>query len=161
MPDISLGCKELLKLLSGDVQYFGNVIILFDGDVSDKDIDDNPIAQRTKNIIKLPGNVRPEQVIYDYIISLPTDHPFWEACKVLRFTWDYFKNHGPDSGYYQADKDRDSYKKWFQEHQAYFNSLNLYSFWAEDNPIELEKFTTSFVEAYNNIAVRLSIPQIS
>jgi hypothetical protein len=122
MPEVSLGYQELLRLLAGDVQYFGNAIMLFDGDVSDKDIQSNDIAQRTKNIVKLPGTVCPEQVLYDYIMSLSPEHPFWEVCRVLQFSWDYFKQHGPDS--YQSDRERDRYKRWFQDHRANFDTLS-------------------------------------
>ena len=160
MPDISLGCTDLLRLLSGDVQYFGNVIILFDGDVSDNEIEGHSIAKRTKNIIKLPGNVRPEQVIYEYILSLSHDHPFWDDCKVMQYSWDYFKHNGPNSGNYQGNE-RDKYKAWFNEHKANFDALNLYSFWAADNKDDVEYFISSFKSAYNTIAMRLSIPQIS
>jgi hypothetical protein len=159
IPDVSLGCQELLKLLSGDVQYFGNVIVLFDGDVSDSDILSNSIAKRTKNILKLPGNVRPEQVMHEYILSLPQGHPFLDAGKVMGFSLDYFKQHGPDS--YQGNKERDNYKQWFHEHQTCFDALNLYSFWAADNQAAVDKFKTDFKTAYNIVAGRLSLPQIS
>jgi hypothetical protein len=159
IPNVSLGFMELLHLLEGDIQYFGNALILFDGDVSDNDIGSNKIAKKTQNIVKLPGNVRPEQVIYEYILSLSSEHSFWEACRIMQFSWDYFKNNGPNSEKYQGNE-RERYKKWFQEHLPYFDTLNLYSFWETDNQIAVGSFIADFKAAYNTIAQRLLLPPI-
>jgi hypothetical protein len=158
IPDVSLGCGELLRLLSGDAQYFGNVIMLFDGDVTDENIKSNNIAQRTKNVIKLLGNKRPEQVMFEYIMGLTDGHPFLEAGKVAQFSLAYFERRGPN---YYPGNERSQYKSWFQEHQQLFDMLNLYSFWAADNQAEVDNFKADFRNAYNTIAARLSLPQIS
>ena len=36
MLDVKIGCDQLLSLYTGDVSYFGNVLIVLDGDVADK-----------------------------------------------------------------------------------------------------------------------------
>ena len=79
--DVHIGCSQLMSLYKGDPTYFGNSIIVFDGDVSEDDLNIVPeqLRNRLNNIIKLPGNKRPEEVIYDYIISLPHDHPYWKG----------------------------------------------------------------------------------
>lgn len=38
MLDVKIGCDQLLSLYTGDVSYFGNVLIVLDGDVADKDL---------------------------------------------------------------------------------------------------------------------------
>ncbi len=155
--DVSIGCQQLLSLYSADVTYFGNTLIIFDGDVKDKQYTPAQIKLRgnLNNIIKLPGNKRPEEVIYDYIISLDPDHPFWKKSAILNLTWQYFNDKGPMSSEYQnKGTDREKYKAWFKDHVTFFDSLNLYAFWENDNKKEVDKFIEDFKLSYNSIAKR-------
>lgn len=155
--DVKIGCDQLLSLYTGDVSYFGNVLIVLDGDVKDKDLQTIPeqLRNRLNNIIKLPGTVRPEEVIYKYILDLDPEHPYWENASKVDMTWTYFKENGPDSSRYNQEKDREKYKKWFVDHQAIFDSTKLFEFWATDNKELVEKFKKSFVESYNAVASRI------
>lgn len=155
--DVKIGCDQLLSLYTGDVSYFGNVLIVLDGDVKDKDLQTIPeqLRNRLNNIIKLPGTVRPEEVIYKYILDLDPEHPYWENASKVDMNWTYFKENGPDSSRYNQEKDREKYKKWFVDHQAIFDSTKLFEFWAADNKELVEKFKKSFVESYNAVASRI------
>jgi len=158
--DVNLGCKELITLYKADTEYFGNTIIVFDGDVKDAELATVPqaIRERTGNMIKLPGQVRPEEVIYQYILGLSAEHPYWASARNVNFTWDYFHDHGPET--YNCEKDRDKYKKWFQEHMQFFDATKLFEFWLEDNTEQAEIFVDQFKEAYNSIASRMFINKI-
>ncbi|MBS7298587.1 MAG: ATP-binding protein, partial [Eubacteriales bacterium] len=155
--DVKIGCDQLISLYAGDVSYFGNVLIVFDGDVKEKDFDTIPVLLRNRlnNMIKLPGIVRPEQVIYDYILSLDSEHLYWENASKVGMNWTYFKENGPDSERYSQEKERERYKKWFVEHQGIFDSTKLFDFWAEDNKELVEEFKKTFVAAYNSVASRV------
>lgn len=120
MLDVKIGCDQLLSLYTGDVSYFGNVLIVLDGDVADKDLQTIPeqLRKRLNNIIRLPGNVRPEEVIYNYVLSLESEHPYWENAVKVDMNWTYFKENGPESSRYNKGKERENYKKWFEDHQA-------------------------------------------
>jgi len=153
--ETNIGCEQLLNLYSVDQNYFGNVLIVLDGDVKSDKIDKLPQINRLKNIIKLPGEVRPEEVIFNYIISLNHDHPFWEKAEVLSVTWQYLKDNSPNSPKYSGlNKDRDKYKKWFQDNETWINSLNIFEFWSRDNEEIVNNFLNSFIVAYNSIAER-------
>lgn len=154
--DVKIGCDQLLSLYTGDVSYFGNVLIVLDGDVKDKDLDAIPeqLRIRLKNIIKLPGTVRPEEVIYKYILSLDPEHPYWENASKVDMNWTYFKENGPDSSRYNQEKEREKYKKWFVDHQVIFDSTKLFEYWANDNKELVEEFKKSFVDSYNAVASR-------
>lgn len=155
--DVKIGCDQLLSLYTGDVSYFGNVLIVIDGDVADKDLQTIPeqLRKRLNNIIRLPGNVRPEEVIYNYVLSLESEHPYWENAVKVDMNWTYFKENGPESSRYNKGKERENYKKWFEDHQAIFDSTRLYDFWAADNKDLVEKFKTNFVDSYNAVAGRI------
>ena len=159
--DVALGCRELMTLFKADMVYFGNTLIVLDGDVEETTLNvvDSHTRDRVGNIIKLPCDIRPEQVIYDYLVHLPSDHPYWAAGATLGFTWDYFNDNGPMSSQYQGN-DREKYKKWFLLHQPDFDTTRLYAFWAEDNPNEVNQFKGAFINAYNKVADRISIPRI-
>lgn len=160
--DVKIGCDQLLSLYSGDVSYFGNVLIVFDGDVKEKDLETIPeqLRKRLNNIIKLPGTKRPEEVIYKYILELDSEHPYWENASKVNMNWIYFKENGPDSSRYCQEKERERYKKWFVDHQAVFDSTNIFEFWANDNQEMIEKFKREFVASYNAVADRIFATKI-
>ena len=154
--DVTIGCDQLLSLYSGDVSYFGNVLIVLDGDVKEKDLETIPEQLRTRlnNIIKLPGTMRPEEVVYKYILGLDSEHPYWENASKVDMNWTYFKENGPDSSRYSQGKERERYKKWFIDHQTIFDSTKLFEFWENDNKEIVEEFKRQFVVSYNSVANR-------
>lgn len=156
--DIKIGCDELIGLYNADIQYFGNVLIVFDGDVCEKQL--NRIPKNTRNnlgnIIILPGGIRPEEVIFNYLLSLGSEHDYWSGiASRVGLSWDYFNEHGPLSDDYKNEKDRDRYKKWFIDHQHYFDSTKLMEFWIKDNQSCVEDFSNEFKRAHNHIAKRM------
>lgn len=154
--DVKIGCDQLLSLYSGDMSYFGNVLIILDGDVKDKDLEVIPeqLRNRLNNIVKLPGVIRPEEVIYRYLLSLEAEHPYWENAGKMDMNWLYFKENGPESTRYNQEKERERYKKWFVEHQQIFETTKLFDFWAKDNADEVQRFKKEFIDAYNAVASR-------
>ena len=157
-----LGCSNLVSLMNGDPSYFGNTLVVFDGDLpisTENDIK----YQHLGNYIKLPGNNQnPEEVLYNYILSLPADHPYWvdDNCRRLNFTHRYFRENGPGSENFNRGELRIQRKNWFKYHQRGFEQTNIYNCWSADN-IEIEKeFKQQFVNAYNKIATRLSISRL-
>ena len=155
--DITIGCDQLINLYSADLQYFGNSLIVLDGDVTEQQL--NKVPKRTRenlgNIVRLPGETSPEEMLYDYLLSLGPDHDFWSGgAQKVGFTWDYFNEHGPKSDDYTQAKDREKYKRWFIEHRQLFESTKLIDFWAKDNPQLVQKFRDDFRSAYNHIAKR-------
>lgn len=155
--DITIGCDQLINLYGADLQYFGNTLIVFDGDVTEKQLNKIPKLTRERfgNILKLPGEKNPEEILYEYLLSLSPDHDYWSSgAERVGFTWDYFNEHGPKSDDYTQEKDREKYKKWFIDHRQLFESTKLMEFWLRDNPQLVQIFREAFVAAYNRIAKR-------
>lgn len=155
--DVNIGCNQLLSLYMGDMSYFSNVLIILDGDVKEKDINSIPEQYRTRlnNVIKLPGELRPEEIIYNYIINLDIDHPYWLKLNQVGMNWLYFKENGPSSSKYKQEKERERYKKWFNDHLQIFDSTRLFDFWASDNKELVDMFEEQFIKSYNSVAKRL------
>ena len=160
--EITIGCDQLINLYGADLQYFGNMLILFDGDVKEAQFNKIPqvIRDSLGNIIQLPGSNSPEEMLYNYLLTLGSNHAFWSsAAQKVGFTWDYFHEHGPKSDDYKQEKDREKYKKWFINHRQLFESTNLMDFWKMDNQELVKKFREDFRNAYNHIAKRtLNMP---
>ena len=156
--DVNIGCSELISLYNADLQYFGNQILVFDGDVTEGLL--KKIPERTRqnlgNIVLLPGKKRPEEVIYEYIISLDPDHDYWTGgAQNLGFSWDYFKDHNPRSDEYDQKTERERFKQWFKDHKDGFESSHLIDYWINDNDDLVTSFKKSFKTAYNCIAKRM------
>ena len=156
--DITIGCTELINLYKADLQYFGNALLVFDGDVTEAQL--NKVPEQTRrnlgNVLMLPGGKRPEQVIYDYLLSLGPDHDFWTGrARSLGFTWDYFNEHGPLSDDYRQETEREKYKKWFVAHQQYFDTARLMDYWMRDQPDLVADFRDRFKASHNHVAKRM------
>ena len=159
----SIGCDSLISMYNADISYFGNTLIVFDGDVSDAQLSKipAPIRHNLGNVVKLPGEKSPEEVIYNYILGLDSEHNFWSGvASKVGFTWDYFKEHGPMSDDYSAEKEREKFKVWFNAHRQHFESANLMNYWIEDNPNVVVSFKHDFLQSYNLIAKRTATFEI-
>ncbi len=153
--DVNVGCSALLNMYSADITYFGNTLIVLDGDVSRDEIEKNLDAKRLGNIIKLPGSKRPEEVIYEYLKNLDSEHAFWERANSLSVSWQYIKDNGPKSPKYDKyNKDREKYKHWFNDNILWINNLNVFEFWLDDNQKIVNEFLEEFIDIYNKIAER-------
>lgn len=69
--------------------------------------------------------------------------------------WTYFRENGPDSPKYNQEKEREKYKKWFEDHQTVFDSTKLFEFWSDDNKQLVDEFKEKFKICYNSIANRM------
>jgi hypothetical protein len=155
--NVTIGCQQLMSLYAADLNYFGNVLIVFDGDVKDENL--NKVSEKIRrnlgNVLRLPGNVRPEQVIYEYLLDLKPDHEYWKAGESIGFTWDYFHDNGPMSGQFGHGPEREQYKEWFKQHVQGFDSSHLMTYWARDNQQSVNQFVDNFIDSYNHISQRM------
>lgn len=86
MSKISLGCNTYIEFVKYKIPEFSEEsIICLDGDTSNK------IPKKgSKSIITLPGNLPPDQLIFEYLYNLPPDHIFWH--NQFSFTRSIFTN---------------------------------------------------------------------
>jgi hypothetical protein len=161
--DVSFGREQLLKMLVDDFINFSQYIYILDGDVPDEEI--GAYAQRIAPakvgcILKLPGDKRPEQLIWEYLYGLPPDHPFlaWGG-RHMGYTKRSIAEAGPFSDKFNGyKKERDKFKMWFRANEQLVN--DAYPYWCNDNKQGIERFVRDFIVAYNWIARRSFIPII-
>lgn len=88
--DITLGCSNYLQLIDkGVLEFSEKSIICLDSDVSHKIGKNHP-----KTVVLLPGNLPPDQLIFQHLFNLPANHDFWK--NELQFTRDVFTNISAD-----------------------------------------------------------------
>lgn len=157
--EISLGCDEIKKLYAGDFSYFREKVVVFDGDVSDADIEEKippTLKQNGGNIVCLPGGgKRPENVVWDYLQGRPVDEgELWADLDRVGISWTSIVENPPESMYQNCDE-RVAYKNWLNAHRDFFDRAHVLEHWVNDNRPEADAFVRDFMRAYNTVAKRV------
>ncbi|NLH44929.1 MAG: ATP-binding protein [Acholeplasmataceae bacterium] len=152
--NIKISCDTLIKLNEEAPEDFANAIILIDGDCKSK----YNGKKVPFNILILPGVKSPEELIYEYMLSLPPTHTIWSNPNNVAFSYRSFKDFGPNSSKYKDLKEkREKYKKWFIDNQTIFEEQRIMDFWKDDNKSEYNHFVenlrkiTSVLQKKKNI----------
>ena len=157
--DASFGCDQLIQLYEHDFLYMQDRIVVFDGDVKDKDIEKIPKRHRDKgkNIVKLPGNERPENLIWRFLKSAEEASPVWDSLDQYGYSYRSIDENGPDSSAFSKyGSERNRYKEWLKACMADFTRAGVVKCWVEANLDAAWSFVESFTEAYNRVAQRTS-----
>lgn len=71
LKDVALGCSEYIKLVKRKIPEFcSKSIIILDGDVEG--------VKGMDSILKLPGTLPPDQLIFEFLYNLPPEDPYWK-----------------------------------------------------------------------------------
>lgn len=121
--NLSISCGTYKSLIDKGFEEFFRSIVVLDGDFS------STINQSaTNNVVLLPGTQRPENIIKDFLISLPDTDSFWNNNH--QYTKRVFLNN--INGV--ADN-REAMKRWFNQEIEFWgtNGSNLFQRWNELN----------------------------
>lgn len=163
MSEIKLGSNNYLSLVKAGVPEFKKLsLIVLDGDVKQKEI------EAYKNLISLPGDLPPDQLIFKYLCELEPDDKYWT--NESRFNKSVFKGaktykdieekteFSEEKGKYILKRNskgdeacRVLFKNWFNEHhKTYFKKAGLNPFirWKKDNKALVEQYQNDFDKAY-------------
>lgn len=78
--DVTLGCENYFQLLKKKVPgFYKSAVIVLDGDVKNKGYE---------NVVTLPTDLPPDQLIFEYLYNLDASDYFWK--NDLRYTKTYF-----------------------------------------------------------------------
>lgn len=165
---VSLGCSNYIQLVQKKVPEFSNKsIIILDGDVSG--------TQKLNSIVKLPNELPPDQLIFEFLYNLPADDSFWInsinftravftrcASKIisalnisgnsidLKPLVETYKNNINDKNERQK-KSRELFKNFYKDDdfQALLSQTgmaNPWARWVQDNQIECTAFKQRFIK---------------
>lgn len=154
--DSQIPCDTLIKLPEKD-DYFKKIVIVLDGDLRGQGKYKKYFDNYT-NILCLPGNDSPERTLHQYIITLlkDTEHQFWtDKFDLISEPRMSLINQEIEKSLNQPiarEKNREKYKKWFNEYIDEFNSAELHKYWIADNTNHIN----SFIEELNKALLHVS-----
>ncbi|MCW2038069.1 AAA family ATPase [Xanthomonas campestris] len=162
LPDITLGCSNYIQLIQKGIPEFSekSVVCL--------DADQAPTLSRKplKTVVILPGNLPPDQLIFEHLFNLPPSDAYWK--NDLQFTRDVFTNAASEviqefaiaganvdvkakvDAYKGAKKPRDVFKRFYksQEFQKLLitasKPYNPWKHWTDNNPSICNEFLNRF-----------------
>lgn len=147
--NISLGCGNLIQLSSSKVPsfIFPNSITILDGDVKLEKRQYNRV-KRLKNILLLPTEKSPEQIISAYLHNLPDTHEVWENIDETfdhQYCFKDYSNNEIQNGN-SSEKARVIAKKWFNSHLKLWgrNASKVLKYWKKDNKGLVDEFNKNF-----------------
>jgi predicted ATPase/AcrR family transcriptional regulator len=169
MAEATLGCGNYLNLIKSKVPEFAEKgIICLDSDAAQM-----VKGKHFRTVVLLPGNLPPDQLIFEYLYNLPASHDFWR--NDLQFTRDVFTNSAAEvirefaisgnnvdvkerlAAYTGNKTPREIFKRFYKD--AEFQKLvtsgakphNPWKHWIENNPDASNEFLTKFKEAIHGV----------
>ncbi|HCY61968.1 MAG TPA: hypothetical protein DHV59_03860 [Oxalobacteraceae bacterium] len=165
MSEITLGCSNYLQLIQKKIPEFAEKSII----CLDADQDPHTKGKNFKTVVLLPGNLPPDQLIFEHLYNLPADHAFWK--NDLQFSRDVFTNAAREvlneftingnsvdvkeriAAYIGKKTPRDVFKRFYKgaEFQKLVSSgakpYNPWKHWIESNPVPSNEFLERFKTA--------------
>lgn len=145
MDSLSAGSLANLASLSLQVPELEKVILIPDGDVKGH-------TKKSKNLVFLPGNLRPETLLHECLKNLPEADLFWREC--------------PGTGYTKqvaivkagkvpsSEEAKAWYKKWYKEQSKFWGTSNRIAFskWADTNKDLCKHFCQEFFKVLRRVS---------
>lgn len=154
--NVKLGCANLIQLASSKVPdfIFPNSIIILDGDVKiQRKL--YARAKRLKNILFLPTNKSPEQIISQFLNDLPDRHTLWGEIDITFNHQKCFQEYSNED----IQTQRSKAKKWFNSHLDIWgrNASKVLNPWKNQNKLLVEEFNDNFVKLYIEFSKKLGV----
>lgn len=150
--DADFASSHLIELARKKIPGFRTYesLIILDGDVIKNRSDKQKISKnKLDNIIFLPGEDRPENLLASYLNNLSELSDNWDKIYPGYNKQFVFR----DYKYPEIMDKREIAKKWFQQQKEYWgrSCTKLVNLWIEDNKTERDAFLEDFDEALKNI----------
>ena len=170
LADITLGCSNYIQLIQKNIPEFSErSVVCLDADVA------NSIkGKKLKTVLLLPGDLPPDQLVFEYLYNLPAEHAFWK--NELLFTRDVFTNTASElirelaisgatvdvkkcvTDYQQCANDgkpkaRDMFKRFYKtvEFQRLVTTVNPWKSWIESNRVLSNMFLNDLLKIMRNV----------
>ena len=139
---LDFGYQELKKLSKYNIPLFQQALFIVDGDVS------NEVLSNIKHGVRLPGNERPEKLLFEFIRALPDTSSYWDAAtgKTSQQCFQNFSHIG------QA-------KEWFQQLSSK-DRVAFFNLWKKSYSEQVKKFKENFIKIYNQQAKLIGAKQL-
>ncbi|HQZ23975.1 MAG TPA: hypothetical protein PLD18_01630, partial [Flavobacterium sp.] len=123
--NLSISCGTYKSLIDKGFEEFFRSVVVLDGDFK------SSFNQTNNNVVFLPGLLRPENIVMEFLQNLPENDSFWDNSS--RYTKRVFIdsiNGVPDN--------RETMKNWFNSQIEFWgiDGSNLFTRWKEINELE-------------------------
>lgn len=169
MTEISLGCSNYFQLIKKKVPEFAERSII----CLDADTVEQVQKGKFKTVVILPGNLPPDQLLFQHLYNLPPDDDFWK--NDLHFTRDVFTRSAAEvlrelavngdqvdvqervTAYQGGGKPREIFKRFYKDAdiQKIVTSgtkpYNPWRHWVVCNPAASNKFLTEFKATMHSV----------
>ncbi len=156
---IPFGCGNLIELCTKKVPgfKFPDSIIVLDGDVRN-DSKKLKVANQLTNMLILPGDKSPEQLLASFLHGLSDESPVWASIYEGYEKQHCFEDHRLSD----ILTKRDVAKAWFRSQQETWgkNCARVINPWIQNNQDEVKTFIKSVKEIQNKIAKELSMDHL-
>lgn len=139
--NLSISCGTYKTLIDKGFEEFFRSVVVLDGDFK------STFTQtQTNNVVFLPGILRPENIVKEFLQDLPENDIFWNNSS--KYTKRVFLNNingVPDN--------RETMKKWFNSEIEFWgqDASNLFLRWKELNPVEAAQVIDRTMEIIKRI----------
>lgn len=169
LPEITLGCSNYLQLINKGVPEFSERSIL----CLDSDAAQMVAKKKPTTVVLLPGNLPPDQMIFEYLFNLPADDDFWR--NKLGYTRQVFTQSAAEvirefsingnrvdlktsiAAYQGEKKPREIFKRFYKDDDFQrlvalpSKAYNPWNHWIENNQDACDEFLKSFEVALRNV----------
>ena len=137
----SITSKEVMRDVKYIASYLSESVLQTLADAKLPDLEDSlfvvdgDISPASKNVIRLPGDVYPELVIFNHLKSLDKSDSFWSGSDE-KYTKQFCFKDCPDN------KDKEKVKKWYKEQKSFLKkqTKNAWKSWGDINAAEVASF---------------------
>lgn len=165
--DVSLGCDNYLQLIRAKVPEFAKKsLVILDADAESK-------AAGFATVAVLPGELPPDQLIFEYLYNLPADDSIWN--NAIQFTRRNFTNAGSEiinelqisstsialksliSTRAKNKEEKKTLRKVFKnfynndEFKSFLKQTNPWKRWVQEHPSEVASFRQKFNQKLSNV----------
>lgn len=136
----ALGAGQLKNLanMSGSLPALKDMIFIPDGDMAEM------WRKPPNNILSLPGNSRPETLIYRHLFKMKDTDPFWKECASTYTRQVAITREGGDS--LAKGDDKDWVKNWYKKQSKHWGRGNqkVFKSWVKAHKAECKTFCEKF-----------------
>jgi hypothetical protein len=163
-PEVNISWNHIINLVSSLPSDFNDALIILDPDKNptvsheltnyltnqmSSLVPNNPKG----NLFILPGDESIEMLMWNYAISLDSDHDFYKDEFISNNGFDYEMVRSTGIQCLEYKNDKNKYKHWFKDHIQYMKVLEKN--WIIDNKQLVSDFCNNVFEAYKRTENKL------
>ena len=137
---LSGGHLKNLADMSKSLPELRDMIFISDGDLA------KTWAHPPKNLLALPGDKRPETLVYQHLFSMKDSDLFWKNCGTTYTKQFALTRQGGDS--LEKGENKEWVKKWYKEQSPHWGRGNqkVFKSWVQAHKTECMKFCKKFIK---------------